>query len=214
MKLGNRNLDHLVYCVPNLEQSMQEFSDTIGVIPVIGGRHLTKGTKNALFKLGERCYFEILAIDEDNSEVAMPRWMGIDLISKPKLTRWAISSEDIIADQKLIKAFNPQLAQMEEGQRRLLDDGLLKWNMLLPQAEPLVELVPFVIDWSSSPYHPAERLSESQAAILSITFTHSREDNQLQALLGKLLGQIDIELGPVTEISVVIEGPRGSMMLN
>jgi hypothetical protein len=55
----------------------------LGVKPVIGGRHLLHGTKNALINLGNQCYLEILAKDEENPTFKGTRWMGIDLITQP-----------------------------------------------------------------------------------------------------------------------------------
>jgi len=82
-----RTIDHIVYCVPDFEKALQFFKEEIGVDPFIGGRHLTKGTKNAILNLGNSAYLEILAIDTQNTNVMENHWMGIDLISSPRITR-------------------------------------------------------------------------------------------------------------------------------
>lgn len=72
-------IDHLVYAVPNLEKGIAEFENKFGIQATIGGKHLTKGTHNALINLGKYSYLEIIAVDPENWAIQQPRWMGVDL---------------------------------------------------------------------------------------------------------------------------------------
>ena len=74
-----KQLDHIVYAVPDLGAAVEEFEARTGIRPVFGGYHKDRGTKNALVSLGHKVYLEFLAIDAE-SEVTPPRWMGIDLL--------------------------------------------------------------------------------------------------------------------------------------
>ena len=65
MKIG-REIDHIVYCVPDLENGIDYIEELLGIRPVFGGRHLSNGTKNALLNLGDNCYLEILAVDDES----------------------------------------------------------------------------------------------------------------------------------------------------
>ena len=59
----SRSIDHIVYCVQDLDAAMDWFEDQTGVRPEFGGYHTTQGTKNALVGLGEDRYLEFLAVD-------------------------------------------------------------------------------------------------------------------------------------------------------
>jgi len=105
MKYKRRKIDHIVYSVVDLEAAIDDIENQLGVRPSIGGRHLSKGTKNAILNLNKACYLEILAIDEENKEVKAPRWMGVDLIKKDCITRWALKSNHLLEDQKILEGY-------------------------------------------------------------------------------------------------------------
>lgn len=153
-----RECDHIVYCVPNLDEAVDYFEDLLGVRPTIGGSHLDHGTKNALINLGNKCYFEILAVDENNKEFAGDRWMGIDLIHKPKITRWSIKSDNLESDSNILGYHSSALGKIDGGSRITANGKLLSWNMVLPTSSPEVDLLPFMTDWSQSEMHPTDSL--------------------------------------------------------
>ena len=93
MNIG-RKIDHIVYAVPDLSAACDELEELLGVRPIFGGYHDSQGTKNALLNLGNQCYLELLAVDEANTKIEAPRWMGVDLIQHPRITRWAIKSDN------------------------------------------------------------------------------------------------------------------------
>ena len=73
-----REIDHLVFAAPTLAQGIEYIADLTGVTPRPGGKHAGMGTHNALVKLGERLYLEIIAIDPDAPKPARPRWFDLD----------------------------------------------------------------------------------------------------------------------------------------
>jgi len=105
-----KEIDHLVYCVFDLGQTMDRVEKQLGVRPQFGGYHKTQGTKNALLRLGEDCYFELLAIDNDNEDIKPPRWMGVDLLSREKITRLAVKSNSLENDSQFLRTINPEMA--------------------------------------------------------------------------------------------------------
>ncbi len=214
LKIGKRAIDHIVYCVPNLEAAIIDIEKRLGVRPVYGGRHLTKGTHNALLDLGDKCYLELLAVDPNNKEVSTNRWMGIDLIERPSVTRWALKSDDLIADQNTIGHYDIDLAQRAEGSRVNSSGLQLSWQMILPQSAPLVELVPFVIDWSSSETHPCDGLREGSCLLKSIVLK-SPQNPELEATLSTLLGtDYRFTPAPTSEIAVTIQGHYGEIVIS
>jgi hypothetical protein len=78
-----------------LEEAIAWFEEQAGVRPVVGGKHPTKGTKNALVNLGNKCYLELLAADCENTSFSGNRWMGVDTIETPTMTRWSLKSEHL-----------------------------------------------------------------------------------------------------------------------
>ena len=64
-----RQIDHIVYTVPNLEKAMDWFTEISGIQPAFGGYHTTQGTKNAVVNLGNSCYLELLAADNENKNI-------------------------------------------------------------------------------------------------------------------------------------------------
>lgn len=144
-----------MYCVPDLAKAVAEFAQKTGVKPTYGGRHLRQGTHNALLKIGDKMYLEFLAIDPENQDVPPPRWMGIDLLTTPKITRWALHSDDIERDKKILPA---DLAVTHAAQRQTAAGDLLHWQMTLPLPSPEVELLPFFINWKA--VHPTDNLMQ------------------------------------------------------
>lgn len=207
MKINHRQIDHLVYCVPDLNTGIKQFEALLGVTAIIGGKHLDKGTQNALINLGDQCYLELLTVDQDNAIIASPRWMGVDVLTLPKLTRWALKTNDIIADQQIIKAYNPDLSHLIGGQRQLTSGKFLHWQMTRPLATPEVELMPFITDWSASELHPCDQLPE-QCTLVNLKLYHPAPES-IKKNLTILLGEIEIERSEVVKINAIIDSPKG-----
>jgi len=160
MQLGTRKLDHLVYCVPDLDEAIKDFKDNYGLQINLGGKHTHQGTMNAILKIGNACYLELLAIDLDNPNFKSARWMGIDLIETPRLTRWCLATDNIEADASTLKRINSNMGELIIGERKTPTGHLLQWQMSKPLAHPLIEPLPFLIDWSKSDTHPVANLKQ------------------------------------------------------
>lgn len=206
-----RTIDHIVYAVFDLDRAIADFTQQLGIAPVFGGRHEGRGTKNALLNLGKGCYLEIIAIDEWNTSVAPPRWMGLDVLEQPQITRWCLKSEDLAKDQAILKAFDPKMGEQWNGQRLTASGERLAWEMLLPLPEPEVEVVPFMVDWSASAFHPTERLEE-QCNYLELVLTHP-QPRQLEELMDALAIDIQVTQGERTNIAIHVDTPNGRVVL-
>jgi len=209
--IGKRKIDHLVYCVPNLEEAIQEIGSKLGIFPVFGGFHKTQGTKNALLNLGSGQYLEILAADPTNKEHQSNRWMGIDLIQKPQMTRWAIKSDNISSDSIILKSSYPKMGAIFNGSRLTSDGEELAWSMILPLSKPEVEVIPFMVDWSDSAFHPTDKL-EIGCELKEISFKSQNQEKDIETF--KKLGlENSISQALESKISVVISGPNGEVWL-
>jgi len=211
MQIGTRKIDHLVYCVLDLDSAIEQLYDEIGVRAIVGGRHLNQGTKNALINLGDTAYLELLAIDESNKQVAGPRWMGIDLITKPKITRWAIHSDNLEKDSEILKSFDSTLGEIIGGEREKESGEFLRWKMIKPLAKLEVDILPFMIDWSESDAHPTEGMEE--ICSLEKLEIYSKRNGTKQDTLKLIFEDIPIQSSEVELIRATIKGPSGMLII-
>ncbi|MEM6769639.1 MAG: VOC family protein, partial [Bacteroidota bacterium] len=174
-------LDHLVYAVPDLQQAVDWFEANTGLRPAIGGRHLHQGTHNAVVNLGKGAYLEVVAPDPDNTSIPPPRWMGVDLITKPRMVRWSLKSNDLAQDAQRLQAVNPALGTIHTGQRKLTTGDLLRWQMTLPLSTPAIDLIPFFLDWTASDFHPTDRMPD-QFDCMQIELRHPHPESMVKAL--------------------------------
>ena len=63
-------LDHLIVGAATLADGIEYVAGITGVTPHPGGKHVAMGTHNALLRLGERVFLEVIAIDPDGAKPA------------------------------------------------------------------------------------------------------------------------------------------------
>ena len=208
----NRPLDHIVYVVPDLEKACNQLELLLGIRPVFGGHHLTKGTKNALLNLGNGCYLELLAIDKKNKKIKAPRWMGVDVCKEARITRWAIKSTRLKTDSKILQKYDSKMGHIDGGQRKTQDSNLLKWKMILPLAKPAIEVLPFMVDWGKSSVHPTNQLEEA-CQLVGLKAYHP-DPKSIQATLNALDVGCVVQQSPVARLIISIDSPRGLVELS
>ena len=202
-----RQIDHIVYTVPNLAVAMDWFEEISGIRPAFGGYHTTQGTKNAVINLGNSRYLELLAADDNNKDIPPPRWMGVDFLEKAQMTRWSLKSTDLPKDSVILQAYQQEMGRIEGGQRKTTSGSLLTWEMIMPLAAPEVEVLPFMTDWQHSAVHPTAAMPE-QCELISMAFTHPTPD-LLQPTLVKLGLNLDLVQGATIGIKAKIKCPNG-----
>jgi len=205
-----RRIDHIAYAVPDLGKASLLLAELLGCEVIIGGRHLNNGTHNALVNLGNDIYLELLAIDLDNKDIKAPKWMGVDLISKPRVTRWAIKSQEMHSDLSALNKYNSELGQSFEGSRKKQDGSLLKWQMALPAPAPEIEIAPFAVNWKDS-IHPTASLP-NECELLDIELTHPSPE-LFNTLFDDMNLDQKVSLGPKTQIKLKISSPNGIVEL-
>lgn len=198
----NRQIDHIVYAVADLTKACDHIENELGIRPQIGGYHKTKGTMNALLNLGNACYLEILAVDESNTDIQAPRWMGVDLIKQPRITRWSLKSDQLQADQRHLQEVDQELGEISGGKRLTPAGDSLQWNMILPLPHPNIDIIPFMTDWAGSSVHPTDKLVD-ECQLTEIRFTHP-EAEKLQTVFDNLAIESKIKQGVEVAISIEI----------
>jgi len=207
-----RSIDHIVYGVPDIGKEIDHLHSKLGIRPVLGGKHITKGTKNALVSLGDRCYLEILARDEENKDFVGERWMGMDRITRPKIIRWSVGSSDLKKDSEILQSYDTDYARVERGSREIKNQQQLQWQMILPVDKPMIDVVPFVTDWSDSAGHPAESLEKS--CVLKKLILYFPTNKSIEKLLGALQVKVEIITSDEIRIEALIETPKGIVVLS
>ena len=204
------NVDHLVYAVPILEKGITEIEEKLGVAPVLGGQHRSQGTHNALVHLGRNCYLEIIAPDPTNDTFTGQRWMGIDLVTIPKITRWAVKSSDLDRDRAYLSTVDPRLGDLKGGARKKTDGTKLIWKASITLPEPEVELLPFIIDWKGKE-HPTKSLPQV-CKLIELRGMHPTP-YMAEAAVHSL--NIDMKMGVADQpvITALIQTPNGVVEL-
>jgi len=209
--MRSRQIDHIVLAVPDLEETTKEFKDKYNLDLVYGGKHESFGTHNALLNLGNGCYLEVLAPDQNNTTFDGPRWMGADLSHQPVICRWALKSNNLIKDQESLQKINPAYGNIIEGSRQKTDGSTLQWQMIKPLAFPLVDIAPFMVDWTASDSHPTDSLPSS-CHLVSIEFAHA-EAEKMMTLFKDLDLEETIKVGEQQQINIRLQTDSGIITL-
>lgn len=209
-KVIAKNIDHIIYAVQDLNTAILEFEEKLGVRPIFGGYHKSFGTKNALIYLGDSCYLELLAADESNTAIAKPRWMGIDLLQKNQITRWALKSNTLENDSALLKKIDSKMGNIQSGSRNMADGGVLQWDLIMPLPKPQVELVPFMLDWSKSKMHPTNSLPTMDCKLIELYGSHPTPE-KFELIFEQLDIDFHIKTSNDIKLTALIKCPKGQI---
>ena len=207
--------DHLVVAATTLADGIEYVADITGVAPQPGGRHVAMGTHNALLRLGERFYLEIIAIDPDGTKPPRRRWFGLDdialqaeLMLRPRLIHWVARTDAI---ERAAAACPIALGPIHPMAR-----GDFRWRITIPDdgALPGRGVVPTLIQWDV-PAHPADRLPHSSVSPDAFAATHS-DPAPVRAALAKLglEGAVRVSYDRETRLAAMLRTPRGMVTLS
>lgn len=203
-------LDHLVYGVPDLAVAVDELAARTGVQATPGGRHVGLGTHNALLALGPEMYLELIAPDPTQPPPAMPRPFGLDTLTTPRLLTWAIKAPDIEVCVAAARAaaYDPGVVL---SMSRARPDGVrLAWRLTLTPRLQGDGLVPFFIDWGTTP-HPANGIATG--CVLTDLHAEHPEPGFIRPLLNAVRAELPLSRGPTAMIIATLETPRGRVQL-
>jgi hypothetical protein len=202
--------DHLVLGCATLAQGIEHVQRLTGATPVAGGRHSAMGTHNALVKLGQRLYLEIIAIDPDAAAPRRPRWFDLDapsmqaaLTDKPQLIAWVAHTDDI--DDALMRC------TIAPGVAHRMTRGDWSWRITIPEdgVRPAGGVLPTLIQWSTDA-HPCDRLPESGVSLSQIAAAHPEPDSMREALKAlKLAETMHVTYAAAPRLAAMLRTPRG-----
>ena len=203
-------VDHLVYAAPDLTTGIERLETLLGVRATPGGQHPGRGTRNALIALGPRTYIEIIGPDPEQPAPAEPRPFGIDTLSAPRLVTWAANENDLPRLSKLAAQAGIKLGELAAGSRRRPDGVLLTWNYTNPRTTVADGIVPFFIDWGTTP-HPAE--SAVQGGRLVALAAEHPDAERVTMSLRRLGLDLVVTKGAQPTLTATIDAPRGRIQL-
>lgn len=203
-------VDHLVWCVPELNAGISAFEDLTGVRAAIGGSHPGIGTHNALVSLGPRTYLEIIAPDPAQQQYRRPRVFRLDDIDRPTLVTWAAASARVAELAGTAFGDGQHLGDSRTLSRMRPDGVLLHWTMTDPYVEIDGGIVPFLINWGDTP-HPGE------GAPLGVSIRELRawhpDSEGVSGKLAKLDIELRVEVAGAPRLAAILDSPAGRVEL-
>ncbi len=202
----DKGVDHLVYATPDLDTSVEELADRLGTDPVPGGAHPGWGTRNALIGLGTGVYLEIIGPDPRQPEPERSRPFLIDDLTEARLVTWAYRHPDPESMRDTL-----ELGPVRSMSRNRPDGDTLHWRLSDPMALPAGGVVPFVIDWGSTP-HPSATLP-NECQLLELIVGHP-DPVTIQPILDAIVPGISIVAAPAPGIRARLQTPNGEVDLS
>ena len=203
-------IDHLVYATPDLQIGIERVEKMLGVRASPGGQHLGRGTRNALLSLGPGTYLEIIGPDPEQPTPAQARPFGIDDLREPKLVAWAAKAKALERLASDAERRGVKLGEVISGSRRRADGVMLSWRYTDPRTVVAGGIVPFFIDWGSTP-HPAATAAQG-ASLVGLRAEHPDAEQVQKMLMGFGL-DLRVQRGSRAALIAVISSPRGRVEL-
>ena len=208
-ELRGCDLDHLVVTTPVLAVGVAWAESILGVTLQTGSEHQRMATHNALIRLGDSTYLEVIAPNPEAMRPDRPRWFELDRMKPddlPRLATWVVRTADV---KRTAAKCNAGFGQIEPMSR-----GSLNWLIAIPPEGALIAagVIPMLIEWSAES-HPAPRLEDKGCALKRLDLFHPETAEVVDTLecLG-LRGDDRIRPMPTKErpyLVAVIDTPRG-----
>jgi hypothetical protein len=203
-------IDHLVHATPDLALGIETAEKLFGVRATPGGQHPGEGTRNALIALGPTSYFEIIGPDPEQPKPERGRRFRIDEIRTPVLTTWVAKGSDLERFASRAAAQGVNLGAVISGSRKRPDGVVLAWRYTDPRTILADRLIPYFIDWGSSP-HPSATAAKS-VTLVSLRAEHPDAEHVQQML--KVLGlNLIVTRGGKPALVATFDSPRGMVQL-
>ncbi len=200
-------VDHLVYAVPDLDAGVARVEMLTGVRASPGGQHPGGGTRNALMALGPTNYLEIIGPDPDQPKPAEPRRFGLDDLTAPRLVTWAAKAANLDQLVSIARTRGVTYGLVTPGSRRRPDGVVLNWRATNPaEASAAGGLMPFFIDWGTSP-HPSGSAATG-ATLVSLRAEHP-DPERVQTMLRAVGIDLTVTRGPVAALIATLTSSRG-----
>jgi hypothetical protein len=203
-------LDHLVYATPDLGVGIDAIDKLLGVRATPGGQHPGLGTRNALVALGPTSYLEIIGPDPEQPKPPGPLRFGIDDLKAPRIVTWVAKGTELEQITRAAAERGVKLGSVIPGSRRRPDGVVLAWRYTDPNTVVANRIVPFLIDWGTSP-HPSATAARG-ATLVALRAEHP-DPERVRTMLGVLGLDLRVQPAPAPAIIATIDSPRGRVEL-
>jgi hypothetical protein len=200
-----------VYATPDVDETVEDLFQKLGVRALVGGRHIGWGTHNCLASLGDGVYLEIVGPDPLQPEPDGPRPFLLDHITAPRLVTWAVSVPDMAAALAAANAAGYDPGPARAMSRATPEGGTLAWELTSPPFGDDGGLVPFILAWGST-VHPSTTTVKG-LSLVSLTATHPQPDD-VNRMLRALGTSLPIERGITPRLEARLRGPTGEAVLH
>jgi catechol 2,3-dioxygenase-like lactoylglutathione lyase family enzyme len=208
--------DHIAVAATSLAEGVDFVAARLGVRVPAGGRHPVMHTHNAVMRIGDGLYLEVIAIDPEAGPPERPRWFGLDdpavqamLATRgPQLVAWLVRSTDIAATLAL--------AETDLGTTLPMSRGDLHWRIAVRDdgRPPLGGLHPIVIEWPEGP-HVSERMADAGVRLERLTLrsgTPAVLTSALAAIGADGLAEVRPARRGAAPLEAVLRTPDGRMV--
>jgi catechol 2,3-dioxygenase-like lactoylglutathione lyase family enzyme len=199
-------LDHIVVSCTDLDAGREWVSSTLGVPLQPGGQHPRYGTHNALMRLEDGLYLEVIAKDPSVQRRDHPTWFGLDTFAgSPRLTNWVCRAPDLAAAVAQTPALGVPVAMVRND---------LRWDITVPTdgGLPLDGGFPTLITWAKDSPHPARRLIPVGCR-LTRWEVHHPQASDLRAQVALDDPRVVFVTAPHVAFRAHIETPSGNLVL-
>ena len=203
-------LDHLVFATPDLGLGIETIDKLLGVRATPGGQHPGLGTRNALVALGPSSYLEIIGPDPEQPKPAGRRRFGIDELEAPRIVGWVAKGTELEQLAAAAGERGVKLGAVIPGSRRRPDGVVLSWRYTDPATVLADGLVPYFIDWGTSP-HPSATAARG-ASLVQVRAEHP-DPERAQKMLDVLGLDLRVQKGSSPAIIATVDSPRGRVEL-
>jgi Glyoxalase-like domain len=203
-------IDHLVYATPDLTLGIATIEKLLGVRATPGGQHPGLGTRNALIALGPSSYLEIIGPDPEQPKPPGRLRFGISDLNAPRIVTWVAKGTELEKLHTAAAERGVKLGPVTAGSRRRPDGVMLSWRYTDPNTVVADGVVPFFIDWGTSP-HPSA--SSARGAILVRVSAEHPDTERTQKMLAALGLDLPVQKGATPAIVATIDSPRGRVEL-
>jgi hypothetical protein len=160
--------------------------------------------------LGPTNYLEIIGPDPEQPKPSGPRRFGIDDLKTPRIVRWVVKTSELPAVAENAARAGVTLGPLASGSRKRPDGVVLSWRYTDPATVVADGLIPFFIDWGTSP-HPA--LTAAKGATLVQLRAEHPDATRVQTMLDRLGLELRVSQTPAPAIIATIDSPRGRIEL-
>jgi len=201
-------LDHILLGARDLDAGIAYLQQRSGVRAAFGGIHPGRGTRNALVRLGDLHYLEVIA--PDPQQAGAPDIFGLQPLTEPKLITWAVHVLNIREQVGRLADAGMPFEGPAAGSRNRPDGRTLNWKSLRLKDDRR-GILPFFIEWGAGSVHPsADAPAGCKLARFEVAAPDLREYRDTFSNLG-----IDVHVvkGEQPQLRATIAGTHGEFTL-